>query len=139
MSVQITDTNLGIEVKNANVKIGYFTINRTGFFADTGLPKFSANLYLEYSAQDGEIYFRKCISIDDLGLDEGNFETLYSKMKNLEEFKNAKDKIPVYVAPVKIEVAPIQEIAPIEEVVPTIETVEETIEPIDETPTEPTV
>ena len=102
MSLIITDESLVIEVRNSEVRIGYFTVNRMGFF-ENGKPRFSANLYLEYS-KEGDIYFRKDISIDELNIDELNFETFYTRMKDREEFIGAEDKIPVYTAPIEIEI-----------------------------------
>lgn len=126
MSLLITDNNLGIEVKNASVKIGYFTVNRTGFFEESGKPMFSANLFLEYS-NGTDIYFRKCISIDYLLEEECNFAYLYTAMKhNTIEFENAEDSIPVYKPITKPE--PIIEPTPEPQVIPEI---------IPEMPTEP--
>ena len=106
MSLKITDHFNGIEVQNATVKIEFATVNRTGFF-DTGLPKFSANVYLEYS-NETQIYRRDIITIENLNLNEWLMEDLYGKMKQREEFKQAIDDIPVYtiIEPVVIEVVP---------------------------------
>lgn len=108
-------------MKNSNVKIGYFTVNRNGFFDTTGLPKLSANLFLEYS-NNGNIYFRKCITIDDLLEENCNLAFLYQAMKEQDEFAKAKDSIPVYVAPVVVEEVieqPIENVVeiPVEEIV----------------------
>ena len=94
MSIQTVDENLGVKVESANVRIGYYTVNRTGNFQN-GTLKFSVNLYLEYSAGDN-IYNRKCISLDDLSMSELNFESFYDKMKELKEFEGAKDIFTVY-------------------------------------------
>lgn len=102
MSLIITDKNSWIEIAWSQVKIGYFTINRMWFFEETGLPRFSANLYLEYS-KDGEIYKRNPISIDNLSEGDFSLKTLYKAMKDLPEFAEAKDSIPTYIPPVKIE------------------------------------
>jgi hypothetical protein len=102
MSLKIKDTSIWIEVKNADVRIGYFTINRFWLFEETGLPKFSANVYLEYSV-NSEIYFRKSVTIEWLSLEELTFSDLYMKLKQTEEFSLAVDNIPQYVTPVVTE------------------------------------
>ena len=95
MSLKITDYFNGLKVSNATLKIEYTTVNRTGFF-DTGLPKFSANVYLEYS-NDTQIYRRDNLTIENLNLNEWTLEDLYGKMKERDEFKEATDNIPVYI------------------------------------------
>lgn len=102
MSLQINDTSLGIEVQGAIVKIAYYTVNRTGYSIDTGLPIFSANLYLEYS-NETEVYSRTDISIDNLYEKDLDLVTFYARMKERAEFQEAEDKIPVYVAPAIME------------------------------------
>lgn len=152
MSLLITDNNLGIEVSEVTVKIGYFTVNRMGFFEETGLPKFSANLYLEYS-KNGEIYKRGCISIDNLGEKDFSLKTLYKAMKERPEFESAEDDIPKYAPPVKVEEVtipametPTETLSDIEnrmmgDYVPTetpVDPVDETVvPPVEETPVDP--
>lgn len=101
MTLIIKDTLLDIEIPKAIVKIAYYTVNRTGFFED-GQPRFSVNLYLHFS-NDGEIYKRKDISLDDLTLNDLAFDVFYKKMKEIEEFEKAKDSIPKYTPPVIVE------------------------------------
>lgn len=92
MSLKIADSSLGIEIKNVNVKIGYFTINRSWLF-ENGEKKFSANLYLEYSAENGEIYYRKCVTLEGISLEEFSLENFYKKVKEMEDFKDSADNL----------------------------------------------
>ena len=94
MSLKLTDLFNGLEVPNATVKIEYATVNRSGFF-DNGLPKFSANIYLEY-INDTQVYRKNDLTIDELNLNEWTMEDLYWKLKEMSEFSESTDNIPVY-------------------------------------------
>jgi len=94
MAIIITDNFNGIEVKKAKVKIEYITVNRTGFF-DNLLPKFSINIFLEFS-QKWIIYRRTSLSIDDIWMNEWTMEFLYWKIKEIDIFTDWVDSLPVY-------------------------------------------
>ena len=98
MSLIIHNNSLWVEIET-NVKIWNYNVNRTGFF-ENGQPKFSVNLYLDYYNTLWSIYEKKNISLDNLQKSELNFDDFYIKMKELEEFKDWVDNIPVYVDPV---------------------------------------
>lgn len=98
MSLIKTDTSLGIEVSEANVKISYFTVNRDGHDAETGLPKFSANLYLEFS-KNGATYARRDVTVSGLSESETVLGSLYGKLKEIPEFSESSDSIPTYAVP----------------------------------------
>lgn len=102
MALIVKDYSLGIEVESANVRIAFYEVNRDGIFEDTGHPKFTANLHLEFS-KNGVLYNRKCVTVSQVSEDRANFAGLYSKLKETDEFSGSKDDIPTYSESITID------------------------------------
>lgn len=81
MAIIVTDSNLGIEVKKAYVKISSFNVNE-GIPTEDGVKKYNVVVFLDFYPNDKKetIYRKQEMSVDGLYIEELNHAALYERV-----------------------------------------------------------